>query len=266
MENRSALPNTLSPLHKKRIQKRVLTPYEINHLRKYGLPQIDLSTIGEKPVEYITGHAEFYGLDFLVNSSVLIPRLESEMIVRLAVNYIQKEELAHPSIADIGTGSGCLGLSVAASLVKQNTPYTIYLSDTSVPALNLARENAGRILSSPVNLFFQESHLMDDYPRIKFDIILANLPYIPSKNITKLPRSVRDFEPLSALNGGPDGTTVINRLLSQIPQYISDRGIAIIEIDDTHDLNSFSLPEKLQASLTRDLFDVPRFLIVSLKV
>ncbi|PIP85789.1 protein-(glutamine-N5) methyltransferase, release factor-specific, partial [Candidatus Collierbacteria bacterium CG22_combo_CG10-13_8_21_14_all_43_12] len=160
-------------------------------------------SIGEQPVEYVTGHAEFCGLDFLVNPSVLIPRLESEKIVHFAVDYINRQNLAHPAVADIGTGSGCLGLSVAAYLIKQNTPYTIYLSDTSVPALNLAKENAGRILRSPENLFFQESNLLENYPHIKFDIILANLPYIPSNNIATLPESVKDFEPVSALDGGP---------------------------------------------------------------
>ena len=246
------------------MNQRTLTPYEINHLRKHGFP-LPLDSIGEQPVEYITGHAEFYGLDFLVNPSVLIPRLESEKIVHLAVNYINRQNLAHPAVADIGTGSGCLGLSVAAYLIKQNTPYTIYLSDTSVPALNLAKENAGRILRSPENLFFQESNLLENYPHIKFDIILANLPYIPSNNIATLPESVKDFEPVSALDGGPGGTQTINRLLTQIPQYLSDRGIVIIEIDDTHDLNSFSFPQKLQASIERDLFDVPRFLIINQK-
>jgi len=139
------------------------------------------------------------------------------------------------------------------------------LADISALAIKLAKENAGRILRSPENLFFQESNLLENYPHIKFDIILANLPYIPSNNIATLPESVKDFEPVSALDGGPGGTQTINRLLTQIPQYLSDRGIVIIEIDDTHDLNSFSFPQKLQASIERDLFDVPRFLIINQK-
>ncbi len=217
-------------------------------------------------MEYVTGHVEFRDLDFLVNPSVLIPRLESEKLVQLALEHVQTQVLEHPAIADIGTGSGCLGLSLASALQKQQTPYTLYLSDISPSALSTARENAERLLPSPVNLFFQESDLLDNYPHVKFDIILANLPYIPSDNIPALPHSVKDFEPLSALDGGHDGAVFINRLLKQIPHFLSTKGVALFEIDDTQTINTFSIPKTLQVSAEKDLFGVSRFLLVSLKL
>ncbi len=217
---------------------------------------------GEEPVEYLTGHAQFCGLDFLVNSSTLIPRLESEKIVKLTLDFIEKHELAHPAIADIGTGSGCLGLSLASGLIKRQIPYTIYLSDISLPALQTAEENAQRLIFSPANLFFLESDLFDSYPRIKFDIIVANLPYIPTGNISALPSSVKDFEPIPALDGGSKGTAVINRLLKQLPRFLSSQGMAILEINDTHSVGDFSLPKNLTASIEKDLYGVSRFLII----
>lgn len=247
------------------MNQRTYTPYELNHLRKHGFSQPPTS-IKEKPVEYITGHVEFRGLDFLVNSSVLIPRLESEKLVQLALEHIHTQVLEHPAVADIGTGSGCLGLSLAFSLQKKQIPYTLYLSDISPLALRTAQKNAERLLASPVNLFFQESDLLDNYPHIKFDIILANLPYIPSDNIPTLPSSVKDYEPLSALDGGQDGAVFIDRLLKQIPHFLSAKGVALLEIDDTQTLETFSLPQTLRASLENDLFGVPRFLLVSLKL
>jgi len=242
--------------------KRVLTPLEVNHLKKHGFSDTDPG-LGEKPVEYLTGQAEFCGLDFLVNESTLIPRLESEKIVRLAEQFIAIHDLTHPTIADVGTGSGCLGLSLAVSLQSKQIPYTIYLSDISPQALEVAKNNASRLLPSTVNLFFEQSNLLENFPKIEFDIVLANLPYIPSKNISTLDASVKDFEPLLALDGGPQGTSLINQLIKTLPIFLSDLGLAIIEIDDSHTLRDFSIPNFFSAKIESDVFRVPRFLIIS---
>ncbi len=241
---------------------RVLSPYELNQLKRHGHSVEDLDSYGEMPVEYITGHAEFRGLDFLVDSSTLIPRLESEKIIDLALQFIAEYNLTHPAIADVGTGSGCLGLSLATSLNKRQVPYTIYLSDISTEALQLAGKNADALLPSRVNLFFQQSSLMENYPKIKFDIILANLPYIPSSNIDKLDSSVKDFEPHTALDGGPKGTNLINQLLQELPNFLSDQGVAIFEIDDTQILSDFSLPSGFVGKIEEDTNSKPRFLII----
>ncbi len=242
---------------------RVFSAYELNHLKNNGFKDIDTDSIGDSPVEYVTGHAEFRDLDFLVNPSTLIPRLESEKIVDLALQFISQENISHPAIADVGTGSGCLGISLAVSLSKKQIPYTIYLSDISEEALKIAGQNADNLLSSRVNLFFQTSSLMTNYPKIRFDVILANLPYIPSANISTLDSSVKDFEPVSALDGGPDGTHFINLLLQEIPDYLNSRGLAIFEINDTHAIEDFHIPNKFKAEIKNDTNDVPRFLLVN---
>ena len=243
--------------------KRKLTPYEQNHLRKWA-PKIDSDAIGDQPVEYTTGHVEFLGLDFLVTPDTLIPRLESEQMVTDALQFIDDHNLAHPTIADIGTGSGCLGISLAVKLAKRQIPYSIFLSDISLKALKVADLNAQRLLHSPENLFFLESNLLENFPKIQFDLILANLPYIPSKNIAGLDPSVKDFEPKIALDGGPKGNLFINALLDKIPHFLKKGGLAILEIDDTHDLKSFSFPKGISARITNDCFHKPRFLMVTL--
>lgn len=243
-------------------QARTLTPYEQNELRRWS-PNTDPASIGSKPIEYVTGHAQFAGLDFLVTQDTLIPRLESEQILDLALEYIDNHGLAHPTIADIGTGSGCLGLSLAVRLTKRQLPYTIFLSDISLKSLKVADLNAQRLLHSPENLFFLESNLFENYPSIKFDLILANLPYIPSKNINHLDSSVKDFEPRLALDGGVKGNLFINALLAKLPEFLAPRGLAIFEIDDTHTLSSFSIPKNLSVSLEKDCFKKNRFLVCS---
>lgn len=242
--------------------KRVLSPYEQNQLRKW-VPEIDPKSIGEKPVEYVTGHIEFLGQDFLVTKDTLIPRIESEQIVTDSLQFIDDQEIAHPTIADIGTGSGCIGISLALKLAKRQIPYTIFLSDISPKALKVADLNAQRLLHSPENIFFQESNLLEAFPSIRFDLILANLPYIPSKNISKLDPSVKDFEPKIALDGGPKGNLFINALLDKLPVFLDKKGMAIFEIDDTHTLESFTFPKEILGTIKNDCFGNPRFLICS---
>jgi len=245
------------------VTKRTLSPYEQNELHKWA-SKINPDTIGEKPVEYVTGHATFKGLDFLVTCDTLIPRIESEGIVDMSLKFIEDGDLAHPVIADIGTGSGCLGISLAYKLQKWQIPYTIFLSDISPKALKVADLNVQRLIHSPENIFFQESNLLDSFPKIKFDLILANLPYIPTKNIKSLDPSVKDFEPKIALDGGVQGNLFINALLDILPRFLNSGGLALFEIDDTHTMDSFTIPKKLTAKIENDCFDKPRFLVVSL--
>lgn len=242
--------------------KRILSPYEQNQLKKWGV-KADSDSFGETPIEYITGHVEFLGLDFLVTKDTLIPRIESEQIVTSTLQYIDDHNIDHPIIADIGTGSGCLGISLAVKLGKRQIPYTIFLSDISQKALKVADLNAQRLLYSPENIFFQESNLLESFPSIKFDLILANLPYIPTKNIATLDTSVKDYEPKVAIDGGPKGNLFINALLDKLPHFLSKDGVAIFEIDDTHILESFSVPKGISVKITKDCFEKNRFLTCS---
>lgn len=203
----------------------------------------------QKPPEYITGKATFCGREFFVSPDVLIPRIETEEIIRHCEEHATKQSSL---IADIGTGCGCIGITLSSELPNAQ----IYLSDISDRALTIARKNSTRETILKSNLF-------EDYPKdISFDIIVANLPYIPSTRIKRLPGSVKDFEPILALDGGPDGILLINKLLSQIPDHLKKDGLAIFEIDDTHSLKSFIIPKGFKASIKKDQFGKNRFLVI----
>ncbi len=245
---------------------RQLSPYELNQLRKYGLSDLDLASIGQKPIEYLTGHAEFLGLDFLVNSHVLIPRLESEQVVTTATSFLESLPPNHLNIADLGTGSGCLGISIAYSLLKHSiASFDLWLSDVSDSALKTAEDNTRRLLPNRSDkIHFLKSDLLANYPPLqKFDVLVANLPYIPSARIPSLDPSVKDYEPLIALDGGPEGTTLINRLLSSAQNHLQPNFQIILEIDSKQNLDQFTLPPNSQAEIKKDIFKRPRFLIVS---
>jgi release factor glutamine methyltransferase len=245
--------------------KRQFSPYELNQLRKYGLMSLDLDSIGNKPVEYVTGHAQFCDLDFLVNSSTLIPRLESEEIISISKSFLQSLNTNDLNIADIGTGSGCLGISIAHSLLDQSiNDFHIWLSDLSDQALEIARNNVHRLLSDHYPKFnFLISDLLSEYPTDqKFDLVVANLPYIPSTRISKLDSSVKDYEPVSALDGGPDGTEIINNLLLSVERHLEPNFRIILEIDNTQTIDSFTIPSKFKSEIKKDIFDRPRFLII----
>ncbi len=228
-------------------------PYELNHLIKYGFPIDNLEQYGERPVEYITGHATFYGLDFLVTPDTLIPRIETEEIVAMAKGF---------RIADMACGSGCLGISVAKKLEEAGEQFEMVLSDISELALAVAKKNAQKLLSEPSRLTFIESDLFDSYPEGKFNLVLANLPYIPTARLVKLDKSVTEFEPLFALDGGSDGLTLIKRLLRQLPDFMETDGLAILEIDETHKLSDFSEFIEFQFEIKKDQFGKNRFLLI----
>jgi release factor glutamine methyltransferase len=201
------------------------------------------------PPEYIQGKAVFCGQEFIVNQSVLIPRIETEEIVQMVRDLKTRPKL----IADVGCGSGCLGLTLAKLFPKA----TVFLSDISLKALEVARLNA-KLLNVKLLL----SDLFNKYPkRLKFDVIVANLPYVPTTRIPKLSGSVKNFEPHLALDGGLDGMTIINRLISQLPSRLKPTGIAILEIDDTHTLGKFKTQNpKFKMEIKKDQFGRNRFL------
>lgn len=219
------------------------------------------------PVEYITGSAEFYGREFLVNENVLIPRLETEQIVKEVVNYCRPEEKY--TIADIGTGSGCIGTTLSLELQKKGTNPEIYMSDISQEALVIARKNFNYHIPAHGNnwgVHILQSDLLLKFPKdLPIDIIVANLPYLPTGRIPHQERSVVDFEPHLALDGGKDGTRIINRLLKQIYQRKHLPKLVLLEIDDTHSTGCFLQSGRYQYAIISDCFDRNRFLKLTFK-
>jgi len=225
--------------------KRYLTPLEKNHLLKFGFSNVDIEQYGQMPVEYITGKAEFYGRIFMVNKDVLIPRIETEELIDLVladceVRYQKNQQKL--IIADVGTGSGAIGVTLLLELIKKNIACEVYLSDISVKALKVAKENyqqlikefekqAGKI-KTKIKVTFLKSNVLEDYPlNIKFDLIIANLPYIPTARLEKLFESVIDYEPIVALDGGEDGLQLIRKLLKEAENKLKKDGQMFLEVD-----------------------------------
>lgn len=175
------------------------------------------------PLQYLTGHQEFFKLDFEVTPDVLIPRPETELIVEVGL-----EMLAHgpaPQFADIATGSGC----IAISLLKELPQAGAVATDLSSAALAVAKRNAER---HAVNhrLLLVESDLFCALDSSgQFDVIFSNPPYVPTRELTVLQREVR-HEPQAALDGGPDGLSVIRRLLKEAPDFLRAHGHLVLEI------------------------------------
>lgn len=174
------------------------------------------------PLPYLTGRVEFYNLEFEITPEVLIPRPETETLVDLALAHCSSS--THPLIADVGTGSGCIAVSLAVRLPRA----TIYAIEISPAVLAVARRNVERHgVAARVRLVVGDVLTPRPGP---VDLIVSNPPYIPTGDCGSLPASVRDYEPRLALDGGPDGLGIIRRLLAQAPAVLRPGGALLIEI------------------------------------
>jgi release factor glutamine methyltransferase len=172
------------------------------------------------PIAYIIGHKYFYGRRFTVSPATLIPRPESEDCIDLA-KMLLSDRTAPLHIVDVGTGSGCLGITAGLELPT----YDLCLSDTSKDALRVAEKNAIYHGLTPQII---SSNLLDSYP-LKADLVLANLPYVDESWPHISPEL--DYEPHDALYAKKAGLACIFELLQQLPQKLTARGIAIVEAD-----------------------------------
>jgi release factor glutamine methyltransferase len=195
---------------------------------------IERRAAGE-PVAYIRGIKEFYGLAFAVDRRALIPRPETERLVELAETEVRRRIGARSPadgpirIVDVGTGNGAIAVALAVSLRRRSAlgAVTILAVDDSDDALDLARENAvGHAVGDAVA--FEQSDLLER-PGEPFDLLLANLPYVRSDALPRLPIAA-SFEPVTALDGGSDGLAVIERLIEQLPTVLAFGGLALLEI------------------------------------
>ena len=181
--------------------------------------------VGRKPLYYITGTREFYRLEFQVTPDVLIPRPESEVLVDAALDHMRQARIRNAQVADVGAGSGAVGIAVA----KHRRGVNLICSDVSRDALLVARDNAQRLLRRPQASFVQGDLLT---PFVgPFHCIVANLPYIPEERLTDLEPEVAEHEPRIALTPGTRGTELILRLITQLPSRLHPNGVAVLEID-----------------------------------
>jgi release factor glutamine methyltransferase len=179
-----------------------------------------------EPLQYITGHQAFFGLDFEVTKDVLIPRPETELLVETAV-ALAKMGNAAPTICDVGTGSGCIAVAILHEL-PLGTAVGI---DLSIEAIQVARRNAARH-SVDKRISFLVADCLSGVGRGRpiFDLVVSNPPYVAVSALEGLQREVRDHEPRLALTAGLDGLTIIRRLLLDSADLVKEGGHLLIEI------------------------------------
>ncbi len=204
---------------------------------KNALSQLQQGT----PLPYVLGHWEFYGQDFIVSPAVLIPRPETEELVEKALDWLRHKKNARA--LDMGTGSGCIPISLA-----RNAPNLRWVAvDLSNTALRIARQNAAKH-GVAERITFVRSDLWRALENWKnkdfagFDLITANLPYIPSATLKTL--AVYTREPTIALDGGADGLDLICRFLKDAPHFIAPKGMILLEIDASHGQKALRLAKE----------------------
>ena len=193
------------------ISKKIMEKYETAIKRR----------IKNEPVAYIVGKKEFWSEDFLVNKATLVPRPETELLIYKVVNFFKNKRI---NILDIGTGSGCILLSILKELSLSRGIGI----DISPKAIQIAKTN-----SMNLNLFNRSKFKVSDmnkYNLGKYDLIVSNPPYISSKNIKNLSKDIIDFEPRIALDGGVDGLDLIKKVIYKSRHLLKQNGLLALEI------------------------------------
>jgi len=213
-----------------------------------------------EPWEYIKGEGEFRNINYKLNAHTLIPRIETEVMVDIAKQELLKSPIPYTDIVDVGTGSGCIIISLAKELLEKsdNKNYAYHATDISGEALVIAKENKKNILKqSSIN--FTPTDLMQDisFPKNSFCMVLANLPYIPTQQYLELDKSVVDFEPRTALDGGENGIQYYEKLLAQIEEK-KIKGCAIFEVEPS----TLELFKPLYPKVIKDQYGKDRFILI----
>jgi release factor glutamine methyltransferase len=226
------------------------------------------------PTQHLTGKQEFWGLEFEVTPDVLIPRPETEHLIEVALDRLAVREIRagrqprlngeNVTLVDIGTGSGC----IAVTLAKELSAATVYATDISKAALEVARRNAAK-LGVGDRIQFLESNLLEAFakPQAKcqespfFDLILSNPPYVSLRDAESLPIEVREHEPHAALFGGEEGYELYGALIPLAAEHLKPGGLLVLELG----FNSLPAVEPLldhddwvSVGVTKDLAGIPR--------
>ncbi len=213
-----------------------------------------------EPLPYLTGRQEFFGLSFEVSPAVLIPRPETELLVETALRWLRSHPTANSAI-DVGTGSGCIAVSLAI-----NAPtLQIVATDISAEALAIAQRNV-QFHHVEDRITFQEADLISAELG-HFDLICANLPYVPTSKLGEV--NSLPYEPALALDGGQDGLTLIKRCLDLAPAHIHTPGLLLFEIEASTGITALTLARKAfpqaKVTLLPDLAGKERLLTIELE-
>jgi release factor glutamine methyltransferase len=229
----------------------------VNRAYLYAHPERELAAeelasyeeaIGQRasgmPSQYITGHQEFWGLDFLVSPAVLIPRPETEHLVETVLELARGAP--SPRIVDVGTGSGCIALALANELMGAE----VYAVDLSADALDIASANAARLQLDGRVKFLQSNVLAALAEIHDFDFVISNPPYVGKNEADKVQRSVFEFEPRIAVFSGDTGLDVICPLIAQANAALKPGGWLAMEI-------GYSMRDMVLELLTPTMWDEP---------
>lgn len=209
---------------------------------------------GGEPIAYIVKQKEFFSYNYYINKNVLVPRPESEMLIEIAINFLKLKNKnlksdknlsashhQYPTILDVGTGSGCLIISLALEMKKKLKNYVLmpnfYASDISKKALYVARKNAKKHKVEKIIKFFHSNLFSNKKMPKKYDLIIANLPYVPKNDLkqhkknNKLWKNPLLYEPENAIFAKNKGMNIIKKFIDQAKNRINNNGMILIEAD-----------------------------------
>ena len=236
------------------ILSEILTPEE-----EHFIGRLVRRRLSGKPLSYVVGIREFHGLDFVVNPDVLVPRQETELLVDITLGFYSPKNSSHLLIADVGTGSGAIAISIAHYLPQA----IIFATDISTQALTVANVNSQMHgVSNQVQFIHGDLLIPLTEP---VDLILSNPPYIKTTQISSLAQEVRS-EPVLALDGGKDGLSVTRRIFDQSAKYLKAKGRILVEIspEQRHNVLQIAKTTFPNASVhfESDLLGLPRVVVV----
>lgn len=214
-----------------------------------------------KPIQYVIGNVNFYGLKFIVNKNVLIPRFETEELVEQVVEYTKDLNKDKIKILDLGCGSGAIGLTLK-SILKDSE---VTLTDISKEALEVAKLNANTL---NLDVTFIESDWFSNVKLEQYDIIVSNPPYIRTDE--KIEEIVRDNEPSLALYGGVDGLDCYRKILANIKPYLNNKFLIAFEIGESQKEEIYDIVNKylkdIEIICKKDLYGRNRMIFVRNKI
>ncbi|MBF0487266.1 MAG: peptide chain release factor N(5)-glutamine methyltransferase [Nitrospirae bacterium] len=216
--------------------------------------------LARQPFQYIAGETEFLGLSLAVGAGVLIPRPETELLVEIVATILKRANKPTLNVLDLCTGSGCIALALA----KQFPAAVVHAVDISETALRYAAANAEA--NNIKNITFYTGCLYDPLQTHTFDVIVSNPPYIKTGDLTLLEPEIRLYEPVEALDGGPDGLHFYKKIITGAAGRLSEGGIMAFELGDTLAAQVMEIAREAGYSkftLKSDYSSTERFLVIN---
>ena len=204
-----------------------------------------------KPLQYVLRETEFYGFKIKLNEDVLIPRFDTELVAEKAISFIKKDD----KVLDLCTGSGCIAVTV-----QKKTGCKMFATDISEKAIELAKKNAAL---NNADITFMQSNMFEKLSDEKFDCIISNPPYIKTANIQFLDKTVKEYEPLNALDGGIDGLDFYRIIAQEGKKHLNSGGVIVLEIGEgqTEDVKNL-FADYADIKVYKDLCNIDRILTI----